>query len=174
VTPACEAANDDSEGEPATPAATPDITPDVANLLGHYVYVYVDPRDGEVFYIGKGVGARAMAHLVSTGETRKAIRDAVLEPRIDVVAHKLRDDEEAFRVEAALIEHLETARLTNEVRGWRSTESRRKFLADFVMECAPRWVDVTDPCLLIRINKLFRFGGRLATPLRGEPQPNIC
>ena len=32
-----------------------EITPDVANVLGHYVYVYVDPRSMEVFYVGKGV-----------------------------------------------------------------------------------------------------------------------
>jgi hypothetical protein len=36
-----------------------DITPDAANALGFYVYAYIDPRDESVFYIGKGVGARA-------------------------------------------------------------------------------------------------------------------
>lgn len=142
----------------------PVITPDVANALGHYVYVYVDPRDEDVFYVGKGVGARATTHLDAEGESRKRqrirdIRAAGHEPRIDIVAHKLRDEEEAFRVEAALIELLGTDRLTNEVRGWRSGESRRKPLTDFVTECCPRRVDVTDPCLLVRINKLFRYGG---------------
>ena len=74
------------------------------------------------------------------------------------MAHKLRDEEEAFRIEAALIEVLGTSNLTNEVRGWRSNDSRRKPLADFIMECAATRVDVSDPCVLIRINKLFRYG----------------
>ena len=26
----------------------------MAEKLGYYVYLYVDPRDGKVFYIGKG------------------------------------------------------------------------------------------------------------------------
>jgi hypothetical protein len=34
----------------------------------------------------------------------------------------------------------------------------RKPLADFVVECAPLKVEVTDPSLLIRINRLFRYG----------------
>ena len=41
-----------------------DITPDIANALGFYVYAYIDPRDESVFYIGKGVGARATDHLL--------------------------------------------------------------------------------------------------------------
>jgi hypothetical protein len=140
-----------------------EITPDVANVLGHYVYIYVDPRNEEVFYVGKGVGARATAHLDAKKESRKTrrirdIRDAGNEPRIEIVAHKLRDEVEAFRIEAALIEVLGTTNLTNQVHGWGSNESRRKPLADFIMEGAARPVDVCDPCLLIRINKLFRYG----------------
>jgi hypothetical protein len=30
----------------------------MAEALGHYVYLYVDPRDGKVFYIGKVKGER--------------------------------------------------------------------------------------------------------------------
>jgi uncharacterized protein len=139
------------------------ITADVAQRLRHYVYIYVDPRNGEVFYVGKGIGDRAIAHLAERGETRKLrqiaeIRAAGAEPRIEIIAHNLRDEEEAFRVEAALIELIGTTRLTNEVRGWNSIACARKPLRDFIMECAPRTIEITEPSLLIRINRLFRYG----------------
>jgi hypothetical protein len=34
----------------------------VAQQLGNYVYVLVDPRDSMPFYVGKGVGTRMLAH----------------------------------------------------------------------------------------------------------------
>lgn len=62
------------------------VSPDVANALGFYVYAYIDPRDDAVFYIGKGVGARATDHLSDRSETLKVarideIRAAGLEPQ---------------------------------------------------------------------------------------------
>lgn len=141
----------------------PEITPDVAHSLGHYVYAYVDPRDGEVFYIGKGIGPRATAHLTDNSESQKVcrikdIQSAGLEPRIDIIAYGLRDEQEAFRVEAALIELVGLKNLTNKVHGSGASEYPRRPLADFVLECAPSRVDVDVPCLLIRINHLFGYG----------------
>lgn len=139
------------------------ITPDIANALGFYVYAYIDPRDESVFYIGKGVGARATDHLFDENESKKvarinSIRDAGVEPRIDIVAHQLRDDLESSRVEAALIELFGVNQLTNLVRGRFSTDYPRRPLADFIMEHSPQAVDVTDPALLIRINREFKYG----------------
>ena len=139
------------------------ITPDIANALGFYVYAYIDPRDESVFYIGKGVGARATDHLFDKSESKKVarinnIRDAGLEPRIDILAHQLRDDLESSRVEAALIELIGVNQLTNLVRGRFSTDYPRRPLADFIMEHSPQAVDVTDPALLIRINREFKYG----------------
>lgn len=51
-----------------------EITPDIANRLGCYVYLYIDPRNAQVFYVGKGVGNRATAHFDATGETRRVQR----------------------------------------------------------------------------------------------------
>jgi len=79
------------------------IRPEVADRLGFYVYLYVDPRDGKAFYVGKGQGSRALAHLSASAESRKVARlrelaEAGLEPRIDILAHALRDEETAFRI----------------------------------------------------------------------------
>jgi hypothetical protein len=38
----------------AIPPHLRSLKPGMAEKLGYYVYLYVDPRDGKVFYIGKG------------------------------------------------------------------------------------------------------------------------
>lgn len=140
-----------------------DIPADTANALGFYVYAYIDPRDESVFYIGKGVGSRAISHLFESSESDKVtriaeIRAVGLEPRIDIIAHQLRDDPEASRVEAALIELVGINRLTNVVRGRYSTDYPRRPLADLIMENSAQPADITDPSLLIRINRQFKYG----------------
>ena len=53
-----------TRNETARPApGTPEpIYAEVAEALGHYVYLLVDPRKGKPFYVGKGVGNRSNAH----------------------------------------------------------------------------------------------------------------
>jgi hypothetical protein len=48
------------------------IPRDVARRLGYYVYAYVSPLDGQIFYVGKGKGRRVLSHLGDRTETRKA------------------------------------------------------------------------------------------------------
>jgi hypothetical protein len=38
------------------------VLANVAERLGHYVYLLVDPRDSRPFYVGKGVGVRFASH----------------------------------------------------------------------------------------------------------------
>lgn len=137
------------------------IPPEVAGRLGYYVYLYVDPLDDRVFYVGKGKGDRVLAHLSEEGESRKLrilqeIREHGLEPQIDILAHQLPDEETAFRIEAAAIDLLGLGQLANAVRGWRSIQSGRLPLSELVIYYAARPVEVTDPALLIRINRLYR------------------
>ena len=139
------------------------IPPAVTERLGYYVYLYLDPRNGRVFYVGKGQGKRALAHLWAEGESRKAqtieeLRRAGLEPRIDILAHQLPDEETAFRIEAAAIDLLGLGQLTNLVRGRRSLELGRIPLSELITYYAAEPVEVTDPALLIRINRLYRHG----------------
>lgn len=72
-----------------------------------YVYVYIDPRNYEEFYYGKGKGSRRVAHLTEDGDSDKvsrikAIRSEGLEPIIRTVAAGLTENE-ALLIETTLI-----------------------------------------------------------------------
>jgi len=137
------------------------IPPEVAHRLGYYVYLYIDPDTNQPFYVGKGKNARALSHLSEQAESRKCERIAQLraegkEPRIDVLAHGLKDEETAFRIEAAVIDLFGLDVLTNEVRGWRSLQLGRLPLSELTIYYAAKPVVVDVPALLIRINRLYR------------------
>lgn len=137
------------------------VPPEVAYHLGYYVYLYVDPRDERVFYVGKGQGERVLSHLGIRGESRKAkvleeLEEAGLEPRLEVLAHALADEETAFRIEAAVIDLLGLDDLTNLCRGWRSVQLGRLPLSELMTYYAAVPVEVQEPALLIRINRLYR------------------
>ena len=135
----------------------------VIERLGYYVYLYVDPRDKSVFYVGKGSGTRCLAHLSEEGKTKKsqriaAIRNSGLEPRIDILVHGLPDASAALQVEAAIIDLLGRDQLTNRVRGWRSEAFGRMELKEIASLYDPKQVNIVEPALLIRINQNFHYG----------------
>ncbi|CAG1007849.1 hypothetical protein ANAEL_03590 [Anaerolineales bacterium] len=73
----------------------------------YYVYVYIDPRNFEEFYYGKGTGDRKHAHLGDDGDSEKAKRineiyKSGLRPIIKVIAKEL-TEREAFLIEKTLI-----------------------------------------------------------------------
>ena len=141
----------------------PRIPSEVLPHLGYYVYLYIDPRDGRPFYVGKGQGERVLAHLSEAAESRKsrtieALRALGLAPRLEVLAHGLESDEVALRIEAAVIDLLGLDHLTNTVRGWRSVQLGRMSLEDLIAYYAAKPVELIHPALLIRINRLYRHG----------------
>ncbi|QWW18930.1 GIY-YIG nuclease family protein [Schaalia sp. 19OD2882] len=104
----------------------PEVKAQVANELGKYVYMLVDPRDGVPFYVGKGRGLRFDAHgwealfaarfdegEVAAEDLRRLkvgrineIRSAGLEPDIWIVRYGMSSDSEYTAVEAACIDLL--------------------------------------------------------------------
>ena len=45
------------------------FSPEISQKLMFYVYRLVDPRNGETFYVGKGVGNRVFQHSSGVAET---------------------------------------------------------------------------------------------------------
>ena len=134
---------------------------EVARQLGpYYVYALVDPRNDTIFYVGKGTGARLLAHgkaadltAPGTGQTAKQrlireIRSKGFEPRIDVIRHGL-SEAEALLVEASLIDSL--ANLTNIVAGHGSGVGRKP-LDEYTQRYGARLVSPNaPPVLLVRL-----------------------
>jgi hypothetical protein len=86
----------------------------------YYVYVYVDPRNFEEFYYGKGKGSRRLAHLNDGADSEKsrrirAIAAEGLTPIIKTVAAGL-TEQEAHLIETTLIWRLGRT-LTNQAAG---------------------------------------------------------
>jgi hypothetical protein len=82
-----------------------------------YVYLYIDPLNNTVFYIGKGKDNRVFDHLADRSEKEKtkrieAIRNQGQEPDIDILADNL-DEETSFRIESAVIDVIGKDNLTN-------------------------------------------------------------
>ena len=140
----------------------PSIPNSVANRLGFYVYLYVDPRDDQVFYVGKGKGARAVAHFgdqekLEVQKVLSELKAAGLSPRIELLAYGLQDAETALRIEAAAIDLLGVGSLTNIVRG-HYTKHGRMPLEDVVAQYTQRPAKIKEPSILIRINRLYHYG----------------
>ena len=80
--------------------------------LGHYVYALMDPRDKVIFYVGKGKGSRARAHLIEASskeiESRKIqrirdIQESGEEVRTLILARDYPESGEAHAIETSLI-----------------------------------------------------------------------
>lgn len=138
------------------------IPASVQQKLGFYVYLYVDPRDQSVFYVGKGKGERALAQLKDSSECDKVERITELGklgiiPRIDILRYGL-TQEEALHVEASAIELLGLDKLTNRVQGHSFDMKRRSRLDDLIQELDAEEVTITHPCVLINISQMYRYG----------------
>ncbi len=147
----------------AIPPHLRSLKPGMAEKLGYYVYLYVDPRNGKVFYIGKGKGERCLDHLLEDDDHPKVNRireilDAGLEPKIEILAHGIATSEEAYLVEAAAIDLIGLKELTNKVTGHNSLLYGRKSLKELEVFYCPMNADIPDPVVLIRINELYRNG----------------
>lgn len=96
------------------------------------MYALVDPRDNEIFYVGKGSSNnRAFSHLADqTTEPDKnmriaEIRSAGAEPIVDILRYGFETNEQVLDVEAAIIDAIGVEKLTNQIRGHGTIRGRQ-------------------------------------------------
>lgn len=131
------------------------------DILYYYVYVYIDPTNDEIFYVGKGKGNRVFSHLNDLKETEKTkyIRNLKMQgikPRIEIIIHGIPENI-ALRVEAAIIDLLGIENLTNRQLGFKSASFGRMTTNQIESLYAKNNVDVDDSVILIRISQAFRY-----------------
>ncbi len=80
----------------------------VIDRIGYYVYLLTDPRNGQIFYVGKGNGNRVFAHVneaihnpkkTDKLERIRRIKEGGRDVRYDILRHGLTENE-ALEVEA--------------------------------------------------------------------------
>ena len=151
-----------------TSAGLESFSPYVQEHVGWYVYLLRDPRNNEVFYVGKGKGNRVFAHArdaVALPDSDKpklalirAIHQAGLHVQTELVRHHIPNEKTAYLVEAAVLDAMASLgqQLSNEVGGhhsdlygWASTA-----VAASIYE-APPMPDQAEPLLLLKIPHLW-------------------
>lgn len=139
------------------------FTQSVIESIKNYVYFLKDPRDGKVFYIGKGEGNRIFEHVnCALKKQLKSDKIDVIKEIIEsghkvghyVVRHGL-DEDTAFAVESALIDFVGLSNLSNVQSGHQSGTLGIK-TTDEIEATYNAEKLVTDlPILLINLNKLY-------------------
>lgn len=134
---------------------------EVIEHLKNYVYRLIDPRNGETFYVGRGIGNRLYAHIRDelgsekdeVGEKLRRIREIRL-AGFDVahVVHRHgMDAAVAKEVEAALIDAYPG--LTNIVGGENSGERGAMHADEIIREYLAKPAEFTHRALLISVNR---------------------
>ena len=134
----------------------------IFNDIGYYVYTYVDPRDNKIFYVGKGQNNRVFAHLEDKSESDKVkkineIITAGFNPKIDIIIHGLKTDEEAKKIEASIIDLIGIEKLTNQKRGYESRTYGKMSVEQICSLYITEDANIKEPSLLININRSFRY-----------------
>ncbi len=132
--------------------------------LGHYVYGLVDPRDGTLFYVGKGQGDRVLQHewdALGTGSTGPKL-DLIRE--IQSAGHEVRKvilrrgltESSAFEIEAAIIDAVSHfgASLKTLVRG-KGTEFGLRSLEALRLEFNAKPLEIDRPTIIVGINNTW-------------------
>ena len=136
----------------------------VIDKIGYYVYLLKDPRNGQIFYVGKGTGNRVFSHAnaainnpreMDKLERIRKIRESGRAVHYDILRHGL-IEKEAFEVEASIIDYINPSKLTNENIGFDSIKRGRMTIPEIIATYDPQPIVIKEPVLLITPRRLFK------------------
>jgi hypothetical protein len=139
----------------------------VTSHLGWYVYRLIDPRNGETFCVGKGRNNRLFDHIKAKDDLEtededssdlkfqrvKEIEAAGLEVAHVVHRHKIKNEDLAFEIEAALIDAYPG--LSNKVSGHGSGDYGCRHVEQIILEYAAEPFIPQERLILISIGKSY-------------------
>lgn len=142
----------------------------IIEKLAYYIYCLIDPRDGNIFYVGKGVGNRVFHHAqASLQETEKPSDKIALireihksgnQPVYYILRHNIQTDEQAFEYEAMAIDLLSLVKpsqqpLTNIQGGTHSSKVGLMDFSELKRQYDAQELKTDKPIVLITINKEY-------------------
>lgn len=130
----------------------------------YYVYVYSHPDTRQPFYVGKGRGGRALAHMdFEDAENEKqemiaSLRKQGRKPIVEIVQWGLSEDA-AFFAESALIQHIGLNWMTNRQQG-RGTEKLHADFIEYIRDKKPLQITARGgvKMLVLCANQFYRPG----------------
>jgi len=142
----------------------------------YYVYLFRNPIDKNIFYIGKGTEKRAEQLKNRNEKTATVIeicrkfckeQNKPIEDIIEILRENL-DEETARKIEGAAIDLIGIPPLTNLIGGLGTTKWKRKTNPAGFNRSGTKEIkeivdpeeeaDITERAILIRINQLYRYG----------------
>ena len=135
----------------------------VIEQLGYYVYFLQDPRNDEIFYVGKGIGNRVFNHLEGAVETNREtekldrIREVVISGnnvKHYILRHGL-TEQASFEIEAALIDFIGMKNLSNLQGGHYSSDYGIKTHEEISAMYEAEKFNTDKAVILININKRY-------------------
>ena len=135
------------------------FSPEISQKLMFYVYRLVDPRNGETFYVGKGVGNRVFQHSSGVAETDlfdekieriRSIQLAGLKV-INIIHRHGLSEVEALEVEAAVIDAYPG--ITNVISGHGSSEFGVMHASEVIRKYSAEEAEFQHKVLMIIINR---------------------
>jgi len=138
---------------------TQEFSIEIIEQLKFYVYRLVDPRNGETFYVGKGVGNRVFQHAQGIfgsdklNEKIERIRDIQIAGLkvIHIIHRHGLDEDTAFEVEAALIDAYPG--ITNIMEGHGNSEFGVMHASEIIQKYSAEEVLFQHKALMINVNR---------------------